>query len=341
MRKRVIRYYNQSRKRAVDASQKMMLPFLGGLPLYWIVVFFLRNLSKESINVRASSIAFNLFLSLFPALIFMFTLLPYIPIEDLSVQIMSFMRSIMPHSSFQIVDETLQDILNTPRSGLLSVGLISAVYFASNGILALIQTYNKRDRRSFWRKRLLAIGLTMLMGILIITIISLFIVTEYAVELLIYYAPINDQVLYYSLIVIRWLMLFFLLFSVTTILYRHGDVRAESWRHIFPGAFLATVLNVLTSIAYGFYINNWGNYNRFYGSLGAIIITMLWLQFNSMVLIIGHEFNRSLVHARFAVLNSARYQRKKKIADAIGEEMVKDTEKKEEPGEESPSEKKG
>jgi membrane protein len=307
-------------------SHKVMLPFLGGLPLYWIAVFFFRNLRKESINIRASSIAFNLFLALFPALIFMFTLLPYIPIEDLSTQIMSFMRSVMPQSSFQIVDDTLQDILNTPRSGLLSVGLISSVYFASNGIFALIESYNTRDRRSFWWKRLLAIGLTLLMGVLIITIISLFIVTEYAVELLIYYAPINDEVLYYGLLIIRWLMLFFLLFSMVTILYRHADTRAESWRHIFPGAFLATVLNVLTSVAYGFYLNNWGNYNRFYGSLGAIIITMLWLQFNSMVLIIGHEFNRSLVHARLAVLNSARYQKREKIADAIGKEMVKDTE---------------
>lgn len=309
-------------------SHKVMLPFLGGLPLYWIAVFFFRNLRKESINMRASSIAFNLFLALFPALIFMFTLLPYIPIEDLSTQIMSFMRSVMPKSSFEIIDETLQDILNTPRSGLLSVGLISAIYFASNGIFALIETYNKRDKRSFWKKRLLAIGLTLLMGILIVTIISLFIVTEYAVELLIYYAPINDQVLYYALLVVRWSMLFFLVFSATTIIYRHADARAESWRHIFPGASLATLLTVITSVAYGFYLNNWGNYNRFYGSLGAIIITMLWLQFNSMVLIIGHEFNRSLVHARIAVMNSARYQKKKKeVKEAMVEEIKKDIEK--------------
>lgn len=328
MRKRVINYYTRSRKRAVDISHKLMLPFMGGLPLYWIVVFFFRNLRKESINLRASSIAFNLFLSLFPALIFMFTLLPYIPIEDLSHHIMSFMRTVLPRSSFEIIDETLQDILNTPRSGLLSIGLITAIYFASNGIFALMETYNKRDKRSFWKKRLLAIGLTFLMGILVITIISLFIVTEYSVELLIYYTPINDQVLYYALLVIRWLMLFFLAFAATTILYRHADSRVESWNHIFPGAFLATLLTVVTSIAYAFYINNWGNYNRFYGSLGAIIITMLWLYFNAMVLIIGHEFNRSLVHARLAVMNSARYERKPQ-AEAMVEEIKKDIEKEE------------
>jgi membrane protein len=237
----------------------------------------------------------------------------------------------MPKSSFEIIDETLQDILNNPRSGLLSVGLITAIYFASNGIFALIETYNKRDKRSFWKKRLLAIGLTFLMGILIITIISLFIVTEYSVELLIYYTPINDQVLYYALILARWLMLFFLMFSATTIIYRHADARAESWRHIFPGAFLATLLTVITSVLYAFYLNNWGNYNRFYGSLGAIIITMLWLYFNSMVLIIGHEFNRSLVHARIAVLNSARYQRKKKVQEVVIEEIKKDIEAKDAP----------
>lgn len=302
MRKTWHKYHPQRLYRqGVDRSKAFTVNFMGGLPLYWIIVFFFRNLGKESINLRASSIAFNLVLSLFPALIFLFTLLPYIPIEDLHQQIMVFLKSLMPVSAYQIVDTTITDILAKPRSGLLSFGLLAALWFASNGIFSLMETFNKRDRRSFWKKRSIAIGLTFALGILLVTIISLFLLTEFSIELLIYYTPIDHDVLAVSLMIVRWLLLFLLLFGACVILYRLGDIRSQKWRYTFPGAVLASILAVATSGLYAFYVESFGNYNRLYGSLGAMIITMLWLYFNAMTLIIGHEFNRALGHAKLAV----------------------------------------
>ncbi|RYD71875.1 MAG: YihY/virulence factor BrkB family protein, partial [Sphingobacteriales bacterium] len=284
--------YNES----VIRSKKFTVNFMGGLPLYWIIVFFFRNLHKESINLRASSIAFNLVLSLFPALIFLFTLLPYIPIDNLHQQIMFFLKSLMPASAYETVDTTVTDILAEPRGGLLSFGLLGALWFASNGIFSLMQTFNKRDKRQFWKKRVIAIGLTFALGILLVTIISLFLLTEFSIELLIYYTTISHKLLALLLMGIRWFLLFVLLVGASVILYRLGDRRSEKWRYTFPGAILASILTVITSGLYAFYVDSFANYNRLYGSLGAMIITMLWLYFNSMVLIIGHEFNRALGH---------------------------------------------
>ncbi|MGZ5304480.1 MAG: YihY/virulence factor BrkB family protein, partial [Bacteroidia bacterium] len=288
-------------KYGVDRSKAFTVNFMGGLPLYWIIVFFFRNIGKESINLRASSIAFNLVLSLFPALIFLFTLLPYIPIDNLHQQIMFFLKSMMPVSAYEIVDTTITDILAEPRGGLLSFGLLAALWFASNGIFSLMETFNKRDNRSFWKKRAIAIGLTFALGILLITVISLFLLTEFSIELLIYYTPINHSLLAILLMIIRWALLFFLLFGACVILYRLGDRRSEKWRYTFPGAVLASILAVATSGLYAFYVESFGNYNRLYGSLGAMIITMLWLYFNAMVLIVGHEFNLALGHTKLAV----------------------------------------
>jgi membrane protein len=297
--------------------KKAQIPLMGGLPVYWVLVFFFRNLSKESINLRASSIAFNLFLSLFPALIFLFTLLPYIPVEGLGADIMIFMKVIMPAAAFTEINETLQDILANPNSGLLSFGIIASLYFGSNGIYSLTQTFNKNTPHSFWKEKLRAISLTITLGVLLITGLCLFIVAQFAVEMLIYDTSINDNLLYYVVILLQWIILFVLILGGITILYRHGDISSEKWRYIFPGAILASLLSVVTSIVYAYYVESYGNYNRLYGSLGAIIITMLWIYFNSMVLIIGHDFNRSLIHTRLSMMSKEKLPVKKADHDSL------------------------
>jgi membrane protein len=138
--------------------------------------------------------------------------------------------------------------------------------------------------------------------LLLIAGLCLFLLAQFAVEMLIYDTPINDQILYYVVVFIQWLIMFVLILGGITILYRHGDISSERWRYIFPGSLLASLLSVITSFGYAYYVETYSHYNRLYGSLGAIIITMLWIYFNSMVLIIGHDFNRSLVHTRLSMM---------------------------------------
>ncbi len=287
--------------RLLELSKNIKLPFTGGLPLYWIGLFFFRNLKKEPISLRASSIAFNLFLSLFPALIFLFTLLPLIPVKGLHREILTFLQAIMPISAFTTVEENLSEIMGTPSTKLLSISIIVALYFASTGVYSLMQAFHKADKRSYWKQKLVSIYLTLMLGGGLIVGMALFILAKYLLTILAGSEGSHSH-LYYNVVLIgQWIMLFILLFAATAVTYRFGDIRVEKMNEVLAGAVLTSVLVVLTSIAYSYYVGKWANYSKLYGSLGTMIITMLWLYFNSMVIIVGHEYNRSLVHARMII----------------------------------------
>ena len=297
--------------RLVNITKGIILPFTGGLPLYWVGTFFFRNLKKEPISLRASSIAFNLFLSLFPALIFMFTLLPIIPIHGLHREILTFLQAIMPVSAFTTVEDNLKEIMGTHNAKLLSIGIIVALYFASNGVYSLMQAFDKKDRRSYWKQKLVSIELTLMLGGALLSGLTLFLATKYAVEVLASATTMNAGLYYNSLVIGQWIMLFILLFGTTAITYRYGDDRVKKMREVIPGSVLTSIMVVLTSIAYSYYVSKWANYSKLYGSLGAMIITMLWLYFNSMVIIVGHEYNRSLTHARMIIARNKLHAHKK------------------------------
>ncbi len=276
-------------------------PFTGGLPLYWIGLFFFRNLKKEPISLRASSIAFNLFLSLFPAFIFLFTLIPIIPVQGLHAEILIFLKTIMPGSAFNIVADNLSEIMQTRSAKLLSIGIIVSLYFASNGVYSLMQAFHKMDPRSYLSQKLVSIYLTIVLGTGLLMGMALFVLAKYLLTIISGSEGVHSHLYYDAVLFGQWIMLFILLFSATVIIYRYGDIRVEKISHVIPGSVLTSILVVLTSIAYSYYVGKWANYSRLYGSLGAMIITMLWLYFNSMVIIVGHEYNRSVTHARMII----------------------------------------
>ena len=307
------RHTKKTINRLLELSKSIKLPFTGGLPLYWIGLFFFRNLKKEPISLRASSIAFNLFLSLFPALIFLFTLLPLIPIKGLHREILTFLQTIMPISAFTTVEENLSEIMGTPSTKLLSIGIIVALYFASTGVYSLMQAFHKSDQRSYWHQKLVSIYLTLMLGAGLIVGMTLFILAKYLLTVLAGSVGSHSN-LYYDVVLIgQWIMLFILLFAATAVTYRFGDIRVEKMNEVLAGAVLTSVLVVLTSIAYSYYVGKWANYSKLYGSLGTMIITMLWLYFNSMVIIVGHEYNRSLVHARMIIKRNKEAAKARKI----------------------------
>ncbi len=235
---------------------------MGGVPVYYVIKIFFRNLGKESLAHKASSIAFNLFLALLPALIFMFTLLPYIPVSNLSDLIMGFFQQLMPQNAFLTIHDTLIDILERPRGELLSFSLVAALYFASNGIYGMMETFHSRDKRSFWKRRIIAIAITLSLGTILITGFIFYIVTELTVEYIVTHSFIRDDILKSLIVLMQWGLIYLLVFVATTILFRHGDSRSERWRHIFPGALMTSILIVITSIGFAFYVEQFADHNN-------------------------------------------------------------------------------
>jgi len=160
----------------LEFAQTVSLPGFDNVSLYNVGLFFIDEIMRDSINIRAASISYNLFLAFFPLTIFLFTLIPYIPIENLEDQLLYFIDELLPEYTYKTIESTIQDIVNIPRKGLTSIGFLLALFFASNGVSSMIGAFEKDNpafkNEVFYVKKMKAIGITILLTlILLITLI--------------------------------------------------------------------------------------------------------------------------------------------------------------------------
>ena len=278
-----------------------------GLSLYDVTIFFWKGLMEGAITTRASSLAFNFFLAFFPSIIVFFTLIPYIPIEGLQETLMELLAVVLPPSTNEITFTTLDDIINNPRGGLLSLGFILALYFSTNGINSLIEAFNSsyhiREIRPLIQQRILSLGLTLLLSVMLIIAIGLIIfgtvVVNYLVENAIITSSAADLIIYG-----KWMVMLAMLFFGISILFHLGPALKSKWKFFTPGNIFATIFIIITSIGFNYYINNLSQYNKIYGSIGTLMIILLWMYFNSIILLTGFELNASISNAKQKNVNS-------------------------------------
>lgn len=278
-----------------------------GLSLYDVAIFFWKGLMEGAITTRASSLAFNFFLAFFPSIIVFFTLIPYIPIEGLQETLMELLAVVLPPSTNEITFTTLDDIINNPRGGLLSLGFILALYFSTNGINSLIEAFNSsyhiREIRPLIQQRILSLGLTLLLSVMLIITIGLIIfgtvVVNYLVENVIITSSAADLIIYG-----KWMAMLAMLFFGISILFHLGPALKSKWKLFTPGSIFATIFIIITSIGFNYYINNFSQYNKIYGSIGTLMIILLWMYFNSIILLTGFELNASISNAKQKNVNS-------------------------------------
>jgi membrane protein len=215
---------------------------------------------------------------------------------------MGFLEETMPSSVYEVAQSTIVDILSKSRGDLLSVGFIFALYFATNGTSALMtafnQTYRTKDSRGFFKARAIAIGLTFLLAFVLFASIVLLIVAQQLIYFLEDFGIINDNLEVYIFIGLRFLVIFFLFQIAISVIYYWAPAIHKKWHFFNPGSILATFLCLAVSFGFSFYINNFGTYNKLYGSIGALIAIMIWFSFLSLFLIIGLELNVSLEKAK-------------------------------------------
>lgn len=285
-------------ERVVERSKHTSLIGFEGLPIYTVLDFFFKEITKEHLNTKSTSLAFSFFLAIFPATIFLFTLIPYIPIHNFQDQLLNILGQVLPATAFEAVQTTLTDIIKNQNGGLLTFGFIAALFFSSNGIIALMRNFNKasllHDKRSAWKKRRIAIALTFVISIMLIVGVSLIITGNYLIKLLEDYALIKGVITRYSLVLLNWVIILLLFFSIISTLYYYAPATSKKFKFFSAGATLATVLSIGSSSGFAFYVNNFNSYNKIYGSIGTLIVIMIWLYLNSMILLIGFELNASI-----------------------------------------------
>lgn len=282
--------------------KKYSLPGFQGLKAYDVLSFFLKGVYDGALDTRASSMAFKFFLALFPGVIFLFTLIPYLPIEGFETEIFELLQGLLPKEAYNLSIETIQDILLNKHGSVLSVNFIIAIYFAGNGVKAMVQEFNNglniENQRNYISTQLVSLFLVFILTIVLFVSIAAIVTSGWFIDYLNKIHYFENIPLYGLLEWSTWIILFGLFFFAISFIYYYGPSKQDKWNFFSPGALLASILTLITSIAFSYYVNNFAQYNKLYGSIGTLISIMLWLYFNSLVLLIGFELNTSLKSAR-------------------------------------------
>ncbi len=299
--------YNSSAFRFLEAkSRKIILPGFQGVPLFEVVSFFSNQVKKVGLNDRARSIAFCFLTAIPAATIFICTLIPYLPVsQKIMHQLLLLTRDITPNqNTYLLVSRFLEDFLSKPRVGLLSFGFVVALFYSSNAMIGIMRSFNKsliyNSNRGPLQTRWMAIKLTTL--VLFMVIGSVFILVTQAELLRVLLKALhinnNDHQVRWMFRTLRWVVIIPLFYVAIACIYKYGPAVQERWTLFSPGTLLATFLTILTTLAFSYWVNRFGTYNKVYGSIGTVMILMLLVYFNSLVLLIGYELNVSIHHLK-------------------------------------------
>lgn len=289
----------ESTQKLITWSKTIQPRGFSGLTLYDLGYFFLVETRKNAISTRASAVAFTFFLALFPAIIFFFSLIPFLPVANLQAQLLNEMHALLPENAYQAAVVTINDLVKTQHNGLLSFGFLVTFYFATNGIDALIEAFNHAihvdETRSFIKQRLVSLFLFVALSMLVLSASLLIIFSEVALNYAISHGLLlSDGVVIFLLTLGKWVVSYLLLFTAISLLYYFGPVKSPNYKLINSGVLLATILSIIASLLFNYYVNNFATYNKVYGSIGTIMVVMLWIQFNCLIMLIGFDLNAKI-----------------------------------------------
>jgi membrane protein len=282
--------------------KKLVLPGFDGVPITQVITFVIKGFRKGVLVTRASSIAFNLLIALLPASIFLFTLIPFVPIPNFQEELIRLFENILPANAFNFLETTIIDVVTHKSGGLLLIMFIATIVFSTNGIHAVIHAFvvsaHTFKTRSWVNQRKISVILLLIVIMMISTAGFLVIFGKMLVNRLVVLHFIQRSLVIYILIFLKWIVIVLLLFLAISFLYYFAPAKRTYFRFFSPGSTLATLLFILTSLGFSAYVNNFGQYNKLYGSIGTLMVILLWLYLNSIAILIGFELNVSIKAAR-------------------------------------------
>ena len=277
----------------VKVSKRIKLPGLGEFSLYHLIEIYGTGILKGSFSPRASSIAYSFFLALFPFLLFLLNLIPYIPIEGFQTRFLIFIEALLPAQTTQFFYPIIADIAVNPRAGLISFVFFLSIFLSANGVNAIFSafeySFHVTINRTFFRQYIVALVVSIFLALLLLTSVGVILYGEYIIRDLQSRAYIRNDVFWISFF--QFVVFLVMIYVVIATLYYFGTKEGRQSRFFSIGAVVTTVLFVLTTYFFGVYINNFSNYNELYGSIGALLILILYIWINSNLLLLGFELN--------------------------------------------------
>lgn len=285
-------------------SATLSFPGLDGIPVYDVYRFFISEIKTSSLPTRSKSIAFSFFLAIFPALTFIFTLIPYLPFfRDLDVVILNFLRQVLPNQETYLfiknsIEPLLRDLAKHKRGGLLTGSFFLVLFLTSEGVIAMMSSFDKSyenyQKRNALQTRLVALKITLLLTVMFITSISLIVLWRTLLDYV--FATLNLQGPFNLFIfnLVRYLLILLTLFFGISLIYYYGPATKKKYKFISTGATVATLLSIVISLLFSYYVSNFSKLNVIFGSIGTIMLLMIWLNINSFILLVGYEINVSI-----------------------------------------------
>lgn len=290
----------------------IVLPGFDGMPLYDVLVFFFQGLFKGVLTYRAAAIAFDFFLALVPFILFLFTLIPFVTSVDIQVQFLDMMDELIPASIYELAESTIVEIVSRPETGLLSIVFVMAIYFSTNGVdtilLGFSQSYHEIEIWPWWKQKVRAFILMISLSFLVFTSMTLLGFGKLTISILSEQKIITGQLTIVALTFIQWVIIIGSILLSISLLYYFGqakDTDRNKYRFISSGSLLSTGLFIVGGSMLKLYFENFARYNLLYGSIGSLIILLIWLYYNSIILLIGFELNTSI---RQSKLEKTRYR---------------------------------
>jgi membrane protein len=271
---------------------------LGVTPLQFLKELY-RESTDDDIFNGAAVLGFYLTLAIFPAVIFVMALLPYLPVPRIDQAIMDLLRQALPPSASEMFVGVVGEVTSQPRGGLLSFGLLATIWATSTGMYAIIQqlniSYDVNETRGFIRARVVAIGMSLLFAALVIGSFSLIVLGGQMQEWLATRVDVGNTLLT-AFAVFRWLVIVAALLLAFALIYYLAPNVKQEFIFITPGSILGVAMLLLASLGFAWYVQNVGNYSATYGSVGAVIVLMLWLYIAGLAILFGSEVNALIEH---------------------------------------------
>lgn len=284
----------------VRIGKKIKIPGLQGMSLYDLLEMYFIGIINGALTSRAGAIAFSFFMALFPFLLFILTLIPFVPIDGFQEDFLLALNEILPPTTSDSVNVVINDIFNNRYSGLLSFGVLTSIFLMTNGVNSIFggfeYSYHIKVTRNMFKQYLVALGVSVVLSILLLLTVAISVYFEIGIENLKTNGWLENDVFWIK--VGRVVFFLLMIYTSVSILYNYGVKDLSQRRYLTPGAILTTILTILMFYLFGIYVEKFSQYNKLYGSIGTLLVLMLFVWLNSIILLLGFELNASINRLR-------------------------------------------
>lgn len=281
----------------VKMLRRIKVPGLEGLSVYHVLELYGLGIVQGALTSRAGGIAFSFFMALFPFALFILTLIPYIDIEGFQDGFMQFINQALPPETYQAVDAVLRDILNNKYGGLLSFGFLLSVFLMTNGVNALFggfeYSYHKLQTRSIIRQFFVSMFISIILAIIILVSVAVIIYFQLLIRNFKEFGYVSNEVFWIQ--TGQYAIFLLAIFVVVSLFFYFGTRESRQIRFFSPGAVLTTILIIINFKLFSIYVKKFSQYNELYGSIGTLLVLMLFIWLNSIILLLGFELNATII----------------------------------------------